>query len=53
MIEKLGSGGDGVMYGMKSGVVEKEGVIEEEVWKVDGMYGEGIEKIIYWVEKGK
>ena len=46
MIQKLASGPHPVMYGMNSRLVQKDGVIQEEVWKVDGMYGEAIEKII-------
>ena len=53
MIQKLASGPHPVMYGMNSRLVQKDGVIQEEVWKVDGMYGEAIEKIIYWLEKAK
>ena len=35
-----------VMYGMNSRLVKKDGVIQEEVWKVGGLYGKAIEKII-------
>lgn len=52
-IQKMTSGPHPVMYGMNSRLVQKDGVIQEEVWKVDGMYGEAIEKIIYWLEKAK
>lgn len=40
-----------VMYGMNSRLVKKEGKLEEEVWKVGGMYSEPIVKIIRWLEK--
>lgn len=42
-----------VMYGMNSRLVKKEGVLQEEVWKLDGMYGEAIQKIIFWLEKAE
>lgn len=42
-----------VMYGMNSRLVKKDGVLREEVWKVGGMYGEAIEKIITWLEKAE
>lgn len=42
-----------VMYGMNSRLVKKDGIFWEEVWKVGGMYGEAIEKIIAWLEKAE
>ncbi|WP_308768809.1 dihydrofolate reductase [uncultured Bacteroides sp.] len=42
-----------VMYGMNSRLVKKDGFLREEVWKVGGMYGEAIEKIIAWLEKAE
>ena len=39
-------------YGLNSKLVRKEdGSIEEQVWKVDGLYGSAIERIVYWLEK--
>ena len=40
-----------VMYGLNSQLVRKNGKIAEEAWKIDGMYGKAIEKIVYWLEK--
>lgn len=40
-----------VMYGLNSKLVRKNGNLAEEVWKIDGMYGKAIEKIVYWLEK--
>lgn len=40
-----------IMYGLNSQLVRKNGKIAEEVWKIDGMYGKAIEKIVYWLEK--
>lgn len=40
-----------VMYGLNSQLVRKNSTICEEVWKIDGMYGKAIEKIVFWLEK--
>lgn len=40
-----------VMYGLNSQLVRKNGTICEEVWKINGMYGKAIEKIVFWLEK--
>ena len=42
-----------VMYGMNSRLVKKDGVIREEVWKIGGLYGKAIEKIVYWLRKAE
>jgi dipeptidyl-peptidase-3 len=39
------------MYGLNSKVVKENGKLTEKVWKVGGMYGAAIEKIVYWLEK--
>lgn len=40
-----------VMYGLNSQLVRKNGTICEEVWKINGMYGKAIEKIVFWLDK--
>lgn len=41
-----------IEYGLNSKLVKnKNGKIEEKVWKLNGMYSKAIEKIIYWLEK--
>ncbi|MCB0649767.1 MAG: dihydrofolate reductase [Saprospiraceae bacterium] len=43
-----------ISYGLNSKMVRtSNGGIREEVYKVDGLYGAAIEKIIYWLEKAK
>ncbi len=43
-----------VSYGLNSKMVRTaDGGIREEVYKLDGLYGEAIEQIIYWLEKAK
>ena len=42
-----------VMWGMNSRVVKNNGKVEELVWKVDGLYTEALEKVVYWLEKAE
>ena len=42
-----------VMYGMNSRLVKADGKVFEKVWKVDGLYGKAIERIIYWLRKAE
>lgn len=37
--------------GLNSKLVKEDGKLVEKVWKSGGMYGEAIDKIIYWLEK--
>ncbi len=40
-----------VSFGLNSKLVKNGKKLEERVWKVDGMYGPAIEKIVFWLEK--
>lgn len=41
-----------IEYGLNSKLVKNaDGSLEEKVWKVGGMYGASIEKIVSWLEK--
>jgi dipeptidyl-peptidase-3 len=40
-----------ISYGLNSRLVKKDGRVQEEVYKVGGLYGPEIEKIIYHLEK--
>ena len=42
-----------ISYGLNSRLVKKNGKLVEEVWKVNGLYSQSIEKIVYWLEKAK
>ena len=42
-----------VMFGMNSRLVKENGKIQEKVWKSGGLYGQAIDKIIYWLEKAQ
>lgn len=52
-MQKVAADPHPVMYGMNSRLVKKDGVLQEEVWKLDGMYGEAIQKIIFWLKKAE
>lgn len=38
-------------YGLNTTVIKHDGVVCEDVWKIDGKYGPAIEKIVFWLEK--
>jgi len=40
-----------VSYGLNSRLVKVNGELQEQVYYMDGLYGEAIEKIVYWLEK--
>ncbi len=40
-----------VMFGMNSRLVKENGKVYEKVWKVGGLYGKAIEKIVFWLNK--
>lgn len=42
-----------VSYGLNSRLVKKDGKIQELVWKTDGLYGEALKEVVYWLDKAK
>ncbi len=40
-----------ISYGLNSKLVKQKGKIFEKTYKVDGMYGQAIGKVVYWLEK--
>lgn len=40
-----------ISYGLNSRLIKENGVLKEEVYKVDGLYGPALQKIVYWLEK--
>jgi dipeptidyl-peptidase-3 len=43
-----------ISYGLNNRLIKNEkDELEEQVWKIGGMYSKKIEKIIYWLEKAK
>lgn len=49
--DKFDSRGNSPSWGLNSKLVKTNGVVQERVWKIDGMYGEAIKKIVFWLEK--
>ncbi len=43
-----------VSYGLNTTLIkDASGIISEDVWKAEGLYGPAIKKIIYWLEKAE
>ena len=42
-----------ISYGLNSRLVKENGKVQEKVWKVGGLYGQALEKIVYWLEKAE
>lgn len=42
-----------VSYGLNIRLVKEDGKIQEKVWKVGGLYGQALEKIVYWLKKAE
>ncbi|MCI1648103.1 MAG: dipeptidyl peptidase 3 [Bacteroides sp.] len=42
-----------VSCGLNSRLVKDNGTIKEEVWKIDGLYGTALKKIVYWLKKAE
>ena len=40
-----------ISYGLNSRLVKRDGKVYEEVYKIDGRYGEAIKHIVEWLEK--
>jgi dipeptidyl-peptidase-3 len=40
-----------ISYGLNSTLVKEDGLLKEQVWKADGLYGNAIQHIIYWLKK--
>lgn len=48
---KADAGKEPVSYGLNSTLVKENGQINEQIWKIGGMYSQAIEQIIYWLKK--
>lgn len=42
-----------ISYGLNSKLVKKGGKVTEEVYKLNGLYSDAIEKIIFWLKKAQ
>jgi len=40
-----------VWFGLNSKLVKENGKLTEKTWKIGGMYGSAIEKIVFWLKK--
>lgn len=40
-------------YGINSKLVKENGVVVEKPWKVGGLYGAALEKVVFWLEKAE
>ena len=42
-----------VSHGLNSRLVKENGQLVEKVWKVGGLYGQALEKVVVWLEKAE
>ena len=42
-----------IWYGLNSRLVKEKGKVVEKTWKLEGLYGDAIKQIIYWLQKAK
>ena len=42
-----------ISYGLNSKLVKKDGKVVEEVYKLNGLYSDAIDKIIFWLKKAQ
>lgn len=47
--DKFPTAGDAPSWGLNTKVIKENGQIVERPWKVGGMYGAAIEKMVYWL----
>lgn len=40
-----------ISYGLNSRVVKENGQIVEKKWTVNGLYGQALQKVVYWLQK--
>ena len=51
MARKDANNPEPISYGLNSQLAKINGKLVERTWKVGGMYGQAIEKIVFWLEK--
>ena len=42
-----------IWYGLNSRLVKEKGKVVEKTWRLEGLYGDAIKQIIYWLQKAK
>ena len=40
-------------YGLNSTLIKEDGIVKEHIWYADGVYGNAIRHIVYWLEKAQ
>ncbi|ADY52001.1 Dipeptidyl-peptidase III [Pseudopedobacter saltans DSM 12145] len=48
---KFDTRGNAPSWGLNSKVIKENGKIVERPWKIGGMYGAALEKVVYWLQK--
>lgn len=48
---KFDTKGNAPSWGLNSKLIKENGKLSEKTWKVGGMYGPALEKVVYWLEK--
>ena len=51
--EATGKYRPGAILDLRVTEVKEDGKIQEKVWKVGGLYGQALEKIVYWLKKAE
>lgn len=51
--KKKGNEEHPLSWGLNSRLVKIDNRLEEQVWKINGMYGAALEKIVYWLGKAR
>ncbi|HNB82000.1 MAG TPA: hypothetical protein PLP14_07875, partial [Chitinophagaceae bacterium] len=49
--DKMPTTGNAPSWGLNSKLMKENGKLVEKVWKVGGMYGKALEKVVYWLDK--
>lgn len=42
-----------IMFGMNSRLVKEDGQLRERVWRSGGLYGQAIDRIVYWLQQAR
>lgn len=42
-----------ISYGLNSRLEKNNGIVEENVYKVDGLYGEALKNVVFWLKKAE
>ncbi|MGK7397588.1 MAG: dipeptidyl-peptidase 3 family protein [Candidatus Cyclobacteriaceae bacterium M3_2C_046] len=40
-----------ISYGLNSRIIKSDGILKEDIYKIGGLYGPALEKVVYWLEK--